>query len=366
MDALSTNGLYNCRLEYRDFSPPLVAALPELTELDHLPAGLLDLDADQLAQALGGPTLIHLPGRRPQPLLVSVLMHGNETTGWEAARELLTPYFSEGRELPRALSLFISNVYAAAVGLRRLDGQPDYNRVWPGCEDSGTPEHSLMSQVVDIMQRREVFASVDVHNNTGLNPHYACVNVIDNRFLHLATMFGRTVVYFIRPCGVQSMAMARICPAVTLECGKPGQANGVEHARAYLDACLHLAEHPQQPVASQDIDLFHTVAIVKVPSDISFGFAAGEPDILFANGLDHFNFRELPRGTAFGRIRPDVGVGLAVCDEHGRDVSERYFYVEDGELRLKVSVMPSMLTRDQRVIRQDCLCYLMERYDHHL
>jgi hypothetical protein len=24
-------------------------------------------------------------------------------------------------------------------------------------------------------------------------------------------------------------------------------------------------------------------------------------------------------------------------------------------------VMPAMLTRDERVIRQDCLCYLMER-----
>jgi hypothetical protein len=28
---------------------------------------------------------------------------------------------------------------------------------------------------------------------------------------------------------------------------------------------------------------------------------------------------------------------------------------------LKKSLMPAMLTRDTRVIRQDCLCYLMER-----
>ena len=142
--------------------------------------------------------------------------------------------------------------------------QPDYNRVWPGCEDRGTPEHALMRQVMETMQARDVFASIDVHNNTGMNPHYACVNVIDNRFLHLATMFGRTVVYFIRPCGVQSLAMSRICPSVTLECGKPGQLNGVEHARDYLHACLHLAEHPEHPVSPHDIDLFHTVATVKV------------------------------------------------------------------------------------------------------
>ena len=119
-------------------------------------------------------------------------------------------------------------------------------------------------------------------------------------------------------------------------------------------------------MASSDIDLFHTVAIVKVPPQISFGFDAGDTDILFSSGLDHFNFRELSRGTSFGRIRQGVGVGLEVVDEQGRDLSNRYFAVEDGELRLKMPVMPSMLTRDQRVIRQDCLCYLMERYDDRL
>ena len=337
-----------------------------LKQLDHIPSGLLDLPATQLEAVLGGPTLIHLDGRRPEPLLVSVLMHGNETTGWEAVRRLLPHYLTGEAELPRALSLFIGNVSAAAVGLRRLDGQPDYNRIWPGCEDAGTPEHALMRQVLETMQARRVFASVDVHNNTGINPHYACVNRIDNRFLHLATMFGRTVVYFIRPCGVQSLAMAKICPSVTLECGKPGQLNGVEHARDYLDACLHLSEHSEHPVAPHDIDLFHTVATVKIPPEISFGFAEESVDIRFEADLEYLNFRELARGTRFGRLRPGDSFRLDVIDEQGNDVMQRYFCTDDEELTLRVPVMPSMLTRDHRVVRQDCLCYLMERYDDHL
>ena len=39
-------------------------------------------------------------------------------------------------------------------------------------------------------------------------------------------------------------------------------------------------------------------------------------------------------------------------------MAERYFR--------RVPVMPSMLTCDPEVIRQDCLCYLMERYNDHL
>ena len=42
-------------------------------------------------------------------------------------------------------------------------------------------------------------------------------------------------------------------------------------------------------------------------------------------------------------------------------VTDRFFEVADGELRSKRPVMPSMLTTDEKVIEQDCLCYLMER-----
>jgi succinylglutamate desuccinylase len=297
-------------------------------------------------------------------------MHGNEPVGWEAVRELLRHYWPGGGEqsLPRSLTVFIGNVSAAAHGLRHLDGQPDYNRVWPGCEDGkrGSEEHRMMQQVVDTMVGRGLFASVDLHNNTGLNPHYACINTIDNRFMHLATMFGRLVVYFIRPCGVQSMAMAQHCPAVTLECGKVGQSQGVEHARNYLEEVLHLPAYPTHKVEEQDIDLLHTVATVKIPDSITFGFGDEEVDICFTQDLDNLNFRELPRGTSLGRVNLDSGLGLEVYDEQGREVSQHYFVLDGGELLLRDPVIPSMLTRDKTVVRQDCLCYLMERYGYHL
>ena len=63
-----------------------------LTQLDTLPAGLLEATAAQLGEVLPGPALIHLPGRRTPPLFVSVLLHGNEDTGWLAAQSVLKKY----------------------------------------------------------------------------------------------------------------------------------------------------------------------------------------------------------------------------------------------------------------------------------
>jgi len=330
-----------------------------LTVYDHLPDGLLDLPAQDLHKTLPGPSLIHLPGRREQPLFVSVLLHGNEDTGWQAAQAVLRKYADSG--LPRALSLFIGNLEAARLGQRRLDGQPDYNRVWPGAEPTDAPEWQMMRQVVDDMERRQVFASVDVHNNTGLNPHYACVNVLDTPFLHLATLFSRTVVYFIRPVGVQSAAFAKLCPSVTVECGKSGSSGSLEHAASFLDACLNLSAFPVHPVAAHDIDLFHTVATVKVPDSLSFGFGRPGQDIDFIPDLDHLNFRELERGAVIAQTLAPGRVCLEALDEEGQDVALRIFDCSGGQIRLRQRLMPAMLTRDERVIRQDCLCYLMER-----
>ena len=330
-----------------------------LNETQNLPEGLLDTPLEGLEALLGGPTLVHLPGRRPQPLFITVLSHGNEGTGYYAVQSLLQRY--RDRELPRALSIFFANVKAASQGLRFLDGQADFNRVWPGTDNPDAAEAAMMQQVVDSVQQRGAFASIDIHNNTGINPHYACINRVDNQFLHLASLFSRTVVYFIRPLGVQSMAMSYVCPAVTIECGKPDQEYGLAHARDYIDACLHLNDLPEHPVPSHDVELFHTVATVKVPEAVSFSFDDESMDLQLLGNIDHLNFRELPAGTRLGRVKPGASVTLDVCDENGRSVCDRYFSIEDDSLVTARPLMPSMFTLDERIIRQDCLGYLMER-----
>lgn len=332
-----------------------------LHTLDILPDGLLELPARELHRLLPGPTLIHLRGRRRQGLFVSVLLHGNEVGGWEAVRSLLASGWTAG--LPRDLYLFIANVEAARLGLRHLPGQRDYNRVWPGCADPHSPEARLMQDVVERLAGVELFASVDLHNTTGINPHYGCTNYLQPEYLHLATLFSRTVVYFRSPAGVCSMAMGRHVPAVTLECGRVGEAHGVEHAREFLSACLHMARLPDHPVAAHDIELYHTVATVRLRENVDCGFDhdGQPPKLLLSQGLERLNFREAAPGTPLGMVRPDCPHPVVVTDDSGADVTESYLGVHDGRLQLRRPVMPSMLTSDPEVIRQDCLCYLMER-----
>jgi len=326
--------------------------------IDHYPDGFLDIDARHLHSILPQPTLMHLAGRQQPALFVAILLHGNEDTGLKAIQQVLKKYAE--RELPRALSIFVGNVTAAREGLRRLDGQPDFNRIWPGTEHDAPEQQAMAQAVTNEMQQRGVFASIDIHNNTGLNPNYACVNTLDQRFLHLATLFSRIAVYFIRPKGTQSAAFAKLCPAIAIECSKPGNPEGVARAVDLVDACLHLTDFPTHPVAAHDLDLFHTIGLVKIPDHISFQFGIGDVDFCLESAIDHLNFTEVPAGTCFGTTR-QASVPLQVLDEVGNCVAERFFEVRNGQLLTRCNVVPAMLTLDERIILQDCLCYLMER-----
>ena len=328
-----------------------------LKEFESLPVGLLEKDATELNKFLGGPALIHLPGERNEPLFVSVLLHGNEITGWEALKAVLLKY--QGRTLPRALSFFVGNVAAAEQGQRVLPAQSDFNRIWKG--EGDTAESVMVRQVLERMQERGVFACIDIHNNTGRNPHYACVNLLEHDFFHLARLFSRTVVYFRNPDSVLSMAFSRLCPSVTVECGRPSEPHGIAHAMEFIDSCLHLSDLPSHAMHPQDIDLFHTVAVVKVDGSVTLGIAQENVDLSFRGDLDQLNFCELKTGTPLADVAHDDRHWLQAWDEQQQDHAERFFTVSNGQLVTKVPLMPSMLTLQTDIIRQDCLCYLMER-----
>jgi hypothetical protein len=328
-------------------------------QINGLPKELLTATAESLHALFPEPTLIHIPGKNKEPLFISVLLHGNETTGFLALQKLLIKY--QQQAFPRSLSFFLGNTEAASLGIRRLQNQPDYNRIWPGTKFPETIETQVTQNIVDIMKSKNTFASIDVHNNTGLNPHYACINKLGNQYLQLGALFGRLIVYFTRPKGIQSGAFAEICPAVTLECGKPGHQHGVDHAFEYLNSCLHLSRLSNHPVPPQDIDIYHTVAQVKVNEEVDFSFNNTQSGLFFDKELERMNFTEIAAGTQFGTVINNTCIPLTAKDETGKIVTEKFFSIVDNRLQVTKKTMPSMLTLDENVIRQDCFCYLMER-----
>ena len=332
---------------------------PQLDEFDHFPDKLLDVSATELWRHLRGPSLFRVPGRQAAPLFLSVLLHGNEDTGWRAIQAVLRQ--SRPATLHRPLLLFVGNIAAAAARVRTLPHQDDYNRAWPGTRHPDTSTAHLMRYVVETVRHEKPFASIDIHNNTGNNPHYACLNSFDETHLHLARLFGRTAVYFDQPVGVQSAALAKVCPAITIECGRASDEAGVAHAAELIASTLALRCFPDHPVPDGDLDLMRTFAIVRIPPGATFSSDGTDADFRLRNDLDRLNFSELDPGTVFGVLGNGCHrhLDLTLINDGASNAS--YFEYRDGVIRLSQRAIPAMLTLDPNAVRLDCLGYLMHR-----
>jgi succinylglutamate desuccinylase len=319
-----------------------------------LPEGFLESAPEAVAGLLRAPTLVHLPGRHAAPLFVSILLHGDEPTGLYAVQALLRRRLAGG--LPRALSLFVGNVHAAEKRVRFLAGQHDYNRIWGPGRDA---EHEMTQAILEEMRARGVAAAVDVHNNSGRNPHYAIVARDDPGTLALARRFSRIVVRGRYPDTTCTFAFSGLCPSAAIEAGQAGEPGTEFQVMHFLDEVLQLASYEADSVP--DVELYRSVAVVRVPQAVEFGWPGDGADLEFVEHLEDFNFRELAPGTVIARQRNCIGECLDVRDEHGEPVASRFFESQRGEIRLRVKATPAMLTRRREAIRMDCLGYLMER-----
>ena len=162
---------------------------------------------------------------------------------------------------------------------------------------------------------------------------------------------------------MQSLAFAELCPAVTLECGQPGDAMGIQITTKFVDNILQLES--LEPVADieKNIDLYHTVGVIKVPEQYDFSFDETKTDIEFIKGIESLNFEEIPEDTLLARLNNKLEKPLTVMDEDGNDIFDRYFVIKDDGIYTRLKLVPAMLTTDKNIVKQDCLCYLMEYYD---
>ena len=325
------------------------------------PPELFNTPAHKLLALLGKPTLLHLPGELEPPLFISTLLHGNEISGWEAACEVFGEALRDGQRLRRSVILLIGNVEAAAQGVRCLADQSDFNRIW-----KGENEYSdLVREVLGYLSQQHLFAALDIHNNTGRNPHYSVLTEITPQNIGLAYLFSDKAVLVEEPDSVLTRALQPMCPSTTVEVGPVNDQQSTLRTVDLLRRYLELDEVPTND--AEDLVMHRALARVHVVDGVGFGFADDadterlrQDDLVLTAGMEAVNFHAVAAGTEFGFTRKPLHLSLQVLDPAHQDVTAQYLEEIHGDISLRRPIIPAMYTTDHDVIRQDCLCYFME------
>lgn len=328
-----------------------------LDRYDRLPDRLDQISHRQVRQVFPNPSLVHLEGMRKDPVVMSILLHGNEPVGWVALQKLQA--WMQRHPLPRSLIIFVGNVDAAEADVRFLPEGRDFNRLWT-LEGDG-PAFDLARQVRTHLRDADPFAVIDFHNNTGANPHYACVHDLDGPSRQLASLFCPRAILTHNPPSMFSNAYRDIVPSITAECGQAGEEIGEEAAFRLVLDCLHLDHWRGEP--DQDLQIYKVMGRLEIEPDATVVFAHGETgDLELPPNLEHWNFFDRHEGTTFAR-RLSESIALRVYNEAHLDVTDEYFELNDNRIILKKTVTPVMLTANEKAFRDDCLGYLMDKLD---
>lgn len=324
--------------------------------LTNIPEALFDCQPADVLDILGKPTLFHFSGKKKPALFISAFIHGNEVTGFMVFQELIKRYGSNN--WPRETYFLIGNVWAAKENLRRLDHQPDFNRVW---RDGPLSENKMAMDIMDVVNPDSLFAAVDIHNTTGRNPHYIISESLELKHLNLAALFGRNCLYFSEPEYTLSETFGKHCPAVTIEAGASGSAEGVAHTLDYINSVLRLDTIPEKNVSELDLVVLHSHGTVRLMDESSVGIGDEEGDICFSDDFDLLNFREFSAGTEFGQYRGEHR--LKVNNDDKADITHDVFEHRDGKIISRVGFTPVMLKTDKRALKTNCVGYVMKRMD---
>lgn len=327
----------------------------QLKIVRHIPEGFLNIKPQDITKLIGCPTIIHLKGKRDEPLFVSILLHGNEFSGLVILQNILKKY--ESGVLPRSLIVFIGNPRACAQGERHLKDQPDFNRIW-----SKNRNHFLAKSVLQYAEDQKIYAAVDIHNNTGQNPFYACISEKKQELIKLAQAFSENIVYFVKPDSVLSIAFAPLAPALVIECGLPGDSKGIVSGVRFIESLFDEGESWKTNMI-QVPHIYSTYATLSIDPDSNLSFNLRsflkKDHVYLTSQLDRFNFKQIPAGTILGKVnQPDR---IRLIDKDGKNVFNQFFSIVENNWIVKTPFIPSMFTKDISIAKSDCLGYVMQK-----
>ena len=139
----------------------------------------------------------------------------------------------KGKTHQPSYAILLGNPRAFKSNRRLVENQLDRNRIWQ--LDGTHQDHILSKQVIEKLINLPLACAIDIHNNTGKNPYFCCVNRLDKKTLGMASLFGADALFFEDPTTAFTTFMGRFCPSVTLECGMSGDDFGVQKAIKFIE-----------------------------------------------------------------------------------------------------------------------------------
>lgn len=294
--------------------------------------------------------------------IASVLVHGNEPSGFIAAFEFLKKNLNPVCNF----SIIISSIRAAKwepqFTHRFVPGEYDLNRRF-GVEDAHDTVSELAQHITQYIRSKNPSLIVDFHNTSGDGPPFAVAVKDTEEIQSIASHFTDDMIITHLVVG-SLMEQEFHCPVITVECGGASQTHSHEVALAGLLTLAEQYDLTSTPRTSNKTirRYYHPTRIEAQPGlSLSYGPQINpEVNITLINTIEQYNRGIVPENTLLGWLnRPLEDCLVAVSETNAVNIST-IFACEETALYTRVPIKMFMATPRSDLALSDCLFYVVE------
>ena len=337
-----------------------LANFGEFSVIRGRPDFLMGMSREEALRRLSGPTAIVLDYGQTKTRVVSVLIHGNELSGFDAMLKWLN---NQPSDQPTNVVFLVQNVLAAQASdkpfsFRYLaESQVDLNREWA---PQGASRESLNPYVATVYEFLNSLGPIDgfldLHNNSGQNPAYAIMSYPDVHQKNLIA--SESMANFLTD---QYLTMAlnggfdggvrHMAPALAVECGY--MASPASDTRA-LEIMTKFLNRSAQSIRIRNTELKPRYAIeaslrlaqrANVGLQIVGASAMTEGVFHLRPDIERFNFESVRPGTVLGHWNGhEWPVELHEVGGSKRDFTREYLELKDGRIMFRKRTSLAMAT----------------------
>jgi succinylglutamate desuccinylase len=331
---------------------------------DSIPDFFYELNQENVLDYLDEMSLFYQKGDLDKTVVLSTMLHGNETSGLFAIQKFLKSILPTSNQ--PSYMILLGNPKAFHQNKRLVENQLDRNRIWQ--LDGEHEDHELSKQVIEKLINFPLVCAIDIHNNTGKNPYFCCVNRLDKKTLGMASLFEADALFFENPSTAFTTFMGRFCPSVTLECGMSGDAVGVEKAFKFISSSVVKAVNEGFLEQKFTHSVFKSFGKFRIPESTNIVFKKREkPNIFketnlvwFFDDLEKFNLKLVPTGEKIGEILGSKDQ-VRIESEFSEDLFEELFELKGTEIIVKHEFYAAMVTKNVEVAKSDCFFYFLKK-----
>ncbi len=338
-----------------------MTSLPVIPVPDNLGSNSLEF-----LRGLPGPCCIHLPGEDASRCrFVVTLLHGNEPSGTYAIHSLLKQAVRPVCDVYLAIMNIESALTEPCFSYRQLPGRRDLNRCFK--EPFGDAEGQLAKALMELIQRKQPEALIDIHNTSGSGPAFGVAVYLDSRHDALVSLFTERLIITNLQLGALMELSEQDVPTVTVECGGAEDASSHQIAVEGLQRFFSREDLFDLNDAPWPIEVLHSPVRLELAADLNFSYAERRQDgdeLTLRADIEHFNFGVVTPDTLLGWCAPATEAKLHIRNAATADRSlQQWFSTNGGELRPARPLKLFMITSRSDIARSDCLLYAVRCRD---